>query len=137
MERDSFYKGEIAKWISEESLSNGGLITLDDLSSYEAKTRIPIETNYRGYRVVTMPPAASGGLVLLQTLNILENFDLKDSGPNSAESVHILSEAMQRAFADRVKFHGDPDFYDVPVKQMLNKKYSSDRAQTISDTQNS
>ena len=132
--KDSFYKGEIAKWISEESLSNGGLITLDDLSSYEAKTRIPIETNYRGYRVVTMPPAASGGLVLLQTLNIIENFDLKDSGPNSAESVHILSEAMQRAFADRVKFHGDPDFYDVPVKQMLNKKYSADRAKSISDT---
>ena len=132
--KDAFYKGEIAKWISEESLSNGGLITLDDLSSYEAKSRIPIETNYRGYRIVTMPPAASGGLVLLQTLNILENFDLKESGPNSAKSLHLLSEAMQRAFADRIKFHGDPDFYDVPVKQMLNKQYSSDRAQTISDT---
>ena len=131
--RDAFYKGEIAKWISEESLSSGGLITLNDLSSYEAKPRIPIETTYRGYRIITMPPAASGGLVLLQTLNILENFDLKASGPNSAETVHILSESMQRAFADRVKFHGDPDFYDVPVKQMLNKQYAFDRAQSISD----
>ena len=131
--RDAFYKGEIAKWISEESLSSGGLITLNDLASYEAKLRIPIETTYRGYRIITMPPAASGGLVLLQTLNILENFDLKSSGPNSAETVHILSESMQRAFADRVKFHGDPDFYDVPVKQMLNKQYAFDRAQSISD----
>ena len=131
--RDAFYKGEIAKWISEESLSSGGLITLNDLGSYEAKLRIPIETTYRGYRIITMPPAASGGLVLLQTLNILENFDLKASGPNSAETVHILSESMQRAFADRVKFHGDPDFYDVPVKQMLNKQYAFDRAQSISD----
>ena len=131
--RDAFYKGEIAKWISEESLSSGGLITLNDLASYEAKLRIPIETTYRGYRIITMPPAASGGLVLLQTLNILENFDLKASGPNSAETVHILSESMQRAFADRIKFHGDPDFYDVPVKQMLNKQYAFDRAQSISD----
>ena len=131
--RDAFYKGEIAKWISEESLSSGGLITLNDLASYEAKLRIHIETTYRGYRIITMPPAASGGLVLLQTLNILENFDLKASGPNSAETVHILSESMQRAFADRVKFHGDPDFYDVPVKQMLNKQYAFDRAQSISD----
>ena len=131
--RDAFYKGEIAKWISEESLSSGGLITLNDLASYEAKLRIPIETTYRGYRIITMPPAASGGLVLLQTLNILENFDLKSSGPNSAETVHILSESMQRAFADRVKFHGDPDFYDVPVKQMLNKQYAFDRSQSISD----
>ena len=131
--RDAFYKGEIAKWISEESLSSGGIITLNDLASYEAKLRIPIETTYRGYRIITMPPAASGGLVLLQTLNILENFDLKASGPNSAETVHILSESMQRAFADRVKFHGDPDFYDVPVKQMLNKQYAFDRAQSISD----
>ena len=131
--RDAFYKGEIAKWISEESLSSGGLITLNDLASYEAKLRIPIETTYRGYRIITMPPAASGGLVLIQTLNILENFDLKASGPNSAETVHILSESMQRAFADRVKFHGDPDFYDVPVKQMLNKQYAFDRAQSISD----
>ena len=131
--RDAFYKGEIAKWISEESLSSGGLITLNDLASYEAKLRIPIETTYRGYRIITMPPAASGGLVLLQTLNILENFDLKASGPNSAETIHILSESMQRAFADRVKFHVDPDFYDVPVKQMLNKQYAFDRAQSISD----
>ena len=84
---DIFYKGEIAQWISEESLSNGGLITLEDMASYEAKYREPIEVSYRGYRIVSMPPAASGGLVLLQTLNILENFDLKEFGHNSAQTI--------------------------------------------------
>jgi gamma-glutamyltranspeptidase/glutathione hydrolase len=129
--RDIFYKGEIAKWISEESLSNGGLITLDDMASYEAKYRIPIETNYRGFKIISMPPAASGGLVLLQTLNILENFNIKDSGHNSAQTIHILSEAMQRAYADRAEYHGDPDFYKVPVNSLLNKQYSSDLSKSI------
>ena len=129
-----FYKGEIAKWISEESLSNGGLITMEDMAAYKAKLREPIETSYRGYRVVTMPPAASGGLVLLQTLNILENFDLKELGHNSAKTVHLLSESMQRAYADRAAYHGDPDYYEVPIKQMLNRQYSRDLANQISET---
>ena len=129
-----FYEGEIARWISEESLSNGGLITQEDMASYEAKYRVPIETDYRGHRIVSMPPAASGGLVLLQTLNIIENFDLKSSGHNSAETIHILSEAMQRAYADRAEYHGDPDYFDVPVKTLLNKQYSSDLSTTIFDT---
>ena len=129
---DVFYRGEIAKWISEESLSNGGLITLEDMASYEAKYREPIETFYRGYKIVSMAPAASGGLVLLQTLNILENFNLKDSGHNSAKTIHILSEAMQRAYADRAEYHGDPDFYDVPIKQILSKQYSKDLSDQIS-----
>ena len=128
-----FYKGEIAEWISEESLSNGGFITLDDMASYKAKYREPIEIDYRGYRIVSMGPAASGGLVLLQTLNILENFNLKETGHNSAETVHLLSEAMQRAFADRAVFHGDPDYYDVPVEKSLSKEYAKERAQTIGD----
>jgi gamma-glutamyltranspeptidase/glutathione hydrolase len=129
-----FYKGEIAKWISEESLSSGGLITMEDMASYKAKLREPIETSYRGYRVVTMPPAASGGLVLLQTLNILENFDLKELGHNSAKTVHLLSESMQRAYADRAAYHGDPDYYEVPIQQMLNREYSRDLADQISES---
>ena len=130
---DIFYKGEIAKWISEESLSNGGLITLEDMASYKAKYRKPIETSYRGYRIVSMPPAASGGLVLLQTLNILENFDIKTFGHNSAKTIHLLSEAMQRAYADRAEYHGDPDYYAVPVKEILNKEYSLDLSKKISE----
>ena len=130
---DIFYKGEIAKWISEESLSNGGLITLEDMASYKAKYRKPIETSYRGYRIVSMPPAASGGLVLLQTLNILENFDIKTFGHNSAKTIHLLSEAMQRAYADRAEYHGDPDYYAVPVKEILNKEYSLDLSKKITE----
>ena len=121
-----FYKGQIAKWISEDSLKNGGLITMADLAAYEAKERLPIETTYRGYKVVSMPPAASGGLVLLQTLNILENFNIKSLGHNSAASIHYLSESMIRAFADRAEHHGDPDFYEVPVKNLLSKEYSKE-----------
>ena len=127
-----FYRGEIAKWISEQSLSNGGLITLEDMASYEAKYREPIETSYRGYKIISMAPAASGGLVLLQTLNILENFNLKDSGHNSAKTIHILSEAMQRAYADRAEYHGDPDYYNVPIKGILSKEYSKDLSDQIS-----
>ena len=131
--KDVFYQGEIAKWISDESLSNGGLITLEDMASYRAKDRDVIETFYRGYRIVSMPPSASGGLVLLQTLNILENFNLKSFGHNSAKTIHLLSEAMQRAYADRAEYHGDPDFYEVPVKALLSKKYSLELSKEISE----
>ena len=128
-----FYKGQIAKWISEDSLKNGGLITMADLAAYEAKERLPIETTYRGYKVVSMPPAASGGLVLLQTLNILENFNIKSFGHNSAAAIHYLSESMIRAFADRAEHHGDPDFYKVPVKNLLNKEYSKESSQSVKE----
>ena len=130
---DVFYKGEIADWIVEDSLSSGGLIRKDDLAAYEAKERIAIEIDYRGNRVVSMPPTASGGLVLLQTLNILENFDIQSLGHNSASSIHHLSESMIRAFADRAKHHGDPDYYDVPVENLLNKDYSRKGAQSIKE----
>ena len=130
---DVFYKGEIADWIVEDSLSSGGLIRKGDLAAYEAKERIAIEIDYRGNRVVSMPPTASGGLVLLQTLNILENFDIQSLGHNSASSIHHLSESMLRAFADRAKHHGDPDYYDVPVENLLNKDYSRKGAQSIKE----
>ena len=130
---EAFYKGEIADWIVEDSLTNGGLITKADLATYEAKDRVAVETNYRGNRIVSMPPTASGGLVLLQTLNILENFDIKSKGHNSASSIHYLSESMIRAFADRAKHHGDPDYYNVPVKGLLSKSYSKEGSETIKE----
>ena len=129
--KEVFYEGEIAKWIEEDSLKNGGLITLKDLASYEAKDRKPISINYRGYKIVSMAPVASGGLVLLQTLSILENFNLEKFGPNSAETIHLLSESMQRAYADRARYHGDPDYFDVPVKKLLSKKYLNNRSKSI------
>ena len=129
--KEAFYEGEIAKWIEEDSLSNGGLITLEDLAAYEAKERKPISIDYRGYRIVSMAPVASGGLVLLQIMSILENFDLKILGPNSAETVHLLSESMQRAYADRARYHGDPDYYNVPIRQLLSKEYLQERSNSI------
>jgi len=130
----AFYEGEIADWIVEDSLANGGLITKGDLSNYNAKDRVPIESFYRGYKIVSMPPAASGGIVLLQILNILENFDLTESGHNSASSIHLLSEAMLRAYSDRMKYHGDPDYFNVPIDSLLDKHYAEERAKSINST---
>ena len=107
------------------------MITLEDLAAYEAKERNPINIDYRGYEIVSMAPVASGGLVLLQIMSILENFDLKALGPNSAETVHLLSESMQRAYADRVRYHGDPDYYEVPIKKLLSKDYLKERSKSI------
>ncbi len=129
--KEVFYEGEIAKWIEEDSLSNGGLITLEDLAAYEAKERKPISIDYRGYEIVSMAPVASGGLVLLQIMSMLENFDLQSLGPNSAETIHLLSESMQRAYADRTRYHGDPDYYNVPIKKLLSKEYLKERSQSI------
>ena len=127
----AFYEGEIADWIVEDSLANGGLITKGDLANYSAKDRVPIESFYRGYKIVSMPPAASGGIVLLQILNILENFDLTKYGHNSASSIHLLSEAMLRAYSDRMKYHGDPDYFHVPIDGLLDKHYAKERAKSI------
>ena len=127
----AFYEGEISDWIVEDSLANGGLITKGDLANYSAKDRVPIESFYRGYKIVSMPPAASGGIVLLQILNILENFDLTKSGHNSASSIHLLSEAMLRAYSDRMKYHGDPDYFNVPIDGLLDKHYAKERAKSI------
>ena len=129
--KDGFYKGKTAELISQASKTNGGLITQKDLASYEAKERIAIRTSYRGYQVVTMPPTASGGLVLLQTLNILENFNLREQGHNSANAIHLLSESMKRGYADRTRYHGDPDYFPVPIDQLINKEYSKERALSI------
>ena len=129
--KDGFYKGKTAELISQASKTNGGLITQKDLASYEAKERTAIRTSYRGYQVVTMPPTASGGLVLLQTLNILENFNLREQGHNSANAIHLLSESMKRGYADRTRYHGDPDYFQVPIEQLINKDYSKERALSI------
>ena len=129
--KDGFYKGKTAELISQASKNNGGLITQKDLASYEAKERTAIRTSYRGYQVVTMPPTASGGLVLLQTLNILENFNLREQGHNSANAIHLLSESMKRGYADRTRYHGDPDYFPVPIDQLINKDYSKERALSI------
>jgi len=105
------------------------------LKNYQAKERTPLEGTYRGYKILTMPPPSSGGIVMLQVLNMLENYDLRKMGYNSAQKYHILAEAMRRAFADRAEFMGDPDFARVPTAQLIDKNYAKKRAETINLTQ--
>ena len=126
-----FYEGQTAKLIAADMKAHNGLITLEDLKNYQAKERAPIHGSYRGYEIISMPPPSSGGIVLLETLNILENYDLRRMGYNSSEKYHVLTEAMRRSFADRAEFMGDPDFTSVPVAQLLDKNYAKQRSKTI------
>ena len=120
---DAFYKGEIAKLIVKEMERNGGLITLEDLSNYKIAERKPLNGQYKDYKIVSMPPSSSGGTHLIQMLNMLEEFPIKEMGFGSAESIHILAEVMKRAYADRSKYLGDTDFYKVP-SSLTSKDYA-------------
>ena len=123
--RDGFYKGETARLLVSDAARNGGLFTLEDLSGYEPKFREPVRGTYRGYEVITMPPPSSGGVALVEMLNVLELHDLKAMEPGSAAYVHLLVEAMKRAFADRAQHMGDPDFARVPVSALTAKEYAA------------
>ncbi|MEX2284046.1 MAG: gamma-glutamyltransferase [Gemmatimonadota bacterium] len=127
-----FYEGETARLIVEEMKRGGGLITLEDLRRYQAKWRDPIEFDYRGHRVISMPPASSGGLTLALMANIAEGYDLKKMGWRTPESLHIVAEASRRAFADRNHFLGDGDFVKVPRDQLLSEAYAARQRATIS-----
>jgi gamma-glutamyltranspeptidase/glutathione hydrolase len=121
--RDGFYKGEIAEKISKDMAINGGIITKDDLASYQPVWRDPLVSNYRNVSIVTMPPPSSGGVHIIQMLNILENFDLSSVEHNSKEYINILGEVMKYAYSDRSKYLGDPDYYNVPIKKLSSKEY--------------
>jgi gamma-glutamyltranspeptidase/glutathione hydrolase len=124
--RDGFYKGETAQMLAKFMRENGGLITEEDLALYEAVEREPVRGTYRGYEVISMPPPSSGGIAIVEALNILEGYDLRAMGHNSAQYLHILTEAMRRAFADRAEHLGDPDFnVDMPLSQLLDKDYAA------------
>jgi len=120
---DDFYHGAIASELAASIQKGGGLVTADDLAKYEAKEREPVRGNYRGYEIISAPPPSSGGIALLETLNILEGYDLARSGNRSAQSMHLTLEAFRRAFFDRAEFLGDPDFSKIPVAQLIDKKY--------------
>lgn len=119
-----FYEGEIAQDIVQEMSNNGGLITLEDLANYQTKIREPIKGEYLGYEIYSMPPPSSGGVHLIQMLNILKGFDLKSFGQNTANTIHLMTETMKLAYADRSLYLGDPDFIDVPVKELTAQKYA-------------
>jgi gamma-glutamyltranspeptidase / glutathione hydrolase len=123
--RDGFYRGETAKLIADAMRADGGLITEADLAGYVAKERAAVRGTYRGYEVVSMPPPSSGGVALIEMLNILEGFDLAKAQHNSPTYVHLVSEAMRRAFLDRARYMGDPDFTSPPVERLTSKTYAN------------
>ena len=133
---DDFYKGEMAKQIAAFEQANGGLITASDLAAYEVKDRAPIIGNYHGYKIITAPPPSSGGLVLVEILNILSGYHLRKVGPDrSAAQVHLITEAFRRAYMDRADYLGDPDFSPQPIAQMTNPRYAAAWRKTISRTE--
>jgi gamma-glutamyltranspeptidase/glutathione hydrolase len=128
---DDFYHGSLARELAAAMQKGGGLMTADDLAHYEVKEREPVRGSYRGYEVISAPPPSSGGTVLIESLNILEGYDLGKMGDRSAQSIHYTAEAFRRAFFDRAEFMGDPDFAKIPVAQLIDKRYAKAWAETI------
>lgn len=128
---DAFYKGRIAERIVADMEANQGLITREDLASYSVREREPVTGRYRGYEVVSMPPPSSGGVHVVQLLNVLENFPVTEFGFGSAAAIHTMTEAMKWAYADRSKYLGDPDYVEVPVEQLVDKTYAKAIASAI------
>ncbi len=120
-----FYEGPVAERLAKAVRDGGGLMTVDDLKSYQAVVRSPVRGNYRGYDIVSMPLPSSGGTVLLQTLNILEGFPMADMKQGAAPSLHVMIEAMKRAYADRARYLGDPAFVNAPVNVLITKEYAA------------
>jgi len=127
-----FYEGKTAELIETEMKANGGLITRADLRAYQARTRTPLVGSYRGYGVLAMPPISSGGIALLTMLNVLEGYDLQATGFGSADTVHLMAESMRRAFAERARYLGDPDFNpDQPVARLVSKEHGRELRASI------
>ena len=131
---NAFYKGWIADRIAQDMKANGGLITKQDLAAYKARERTPIRGTYKGYEIVSMPPPSSGGVALIEMLNILEAYDLKAKGLLTPPALHLQIEAMRRAYVDRARYLGDPDFVDVPVAKLTSKDHARTVATSIDET---
>jgi gamma-glutamyltranspeptidase/glutathione hydrolase len=128
---DVFYKGWIADRIAADMAAHGGLITKADLSAYQAKERAPITGTFLGYEIVSMPPPSSGGIALVEALNMLEALQIQRKPRGSIDAVHLTTEAMRRAFLDRARFLGDPDFVKVAVADLTAKAHARDLIKTI------
>ena len=126
-----FYEGPVAERLAKAIRDAGGIMTADDLKSYSAVIRRPVRGTYRGYDIVSMPLPSSGGTVLLETLNILEGFPMPDLRQNSAPSLHLVVEAMKRAYADRARYLGDPAFVNAPADMLIGKDYAAKQREGI------
>ncbi|HVH06852.1 MAG TPA: gamma-glutamyltransferase, partial [Myxococcota bacterium] len=132
--RDGFYLGETARLVADDMRRNGGLITEADLAAYVAKERAPVRGSYRGYEIISMAPPSSGGVALVEMLNILEGYDLAAARRDTVRYVHLLAEAMRRAFVDRARHLADPDFASPPVARLTSKEYAARLRATIDTT---
>ncbi|MGE0624066.1 MAG: gamma-glutamyltransferase [Pseudomonadales bacterium] len=128
---DGFYKGRTADLIVAEMQRGGGIITHEDLAGYEAKRRTPIRGTYRGYEVLSMPPPSSGGVAIVEMLNMLEGYDIAASGFGSVDTLHVMTEVMRRAYADRARYLGDPDYVEMPLSRLTSKAYADELRRTI------
>ena len=127
-----FYEGKTAELIEQEMQAHGGLITREDLKAYRAKKRKPIRGTYRGYEIIAMPPPSSGGVALVEMLNVLEGFDLAGEGFGSARNLHRMVESMRKAYSDRAQYLGDPDFNpEMPLARLTSKEYATELRKTI------
>lgn len=129
----AFYQGDIAQKIANEVQKHNGALTLNDLKGYKVVEREPIIGDYRGYKIVTMPPPSSGGIHLIEILNMLEHYPIKADGINSAITIHHMAESMKLAYADRSEYLGDPDFVKIPIKGLTSKAYAAELVKAIDD----
>lgn len=130
--RDGFYKGEVAQEIEDYMKANGGIITKEDLEKYEAVEREPLKGSFNGYDIYSMPPPSSGGVALIEMMNLMEEANISEIEFNSTAYVHLVAEAMRRAFADRAEFLGDPDFNpDMPLDRLLSKDFAKKRFENL------
>lgn len=131
MGRDGFYSGITADQIVAEMERQGGIISYSDLKNYESKWRDPVKTSFNGYDLHIMPPPSSGSIAIAQMLTMLEDYNLKKLGFNSAKYIHLITEVMRRAFADRAHFLGDPDFVNIPQSELLTENYNQQRMESF------
>ncbi len=128
---EAFYKGQIAELIAQDMKRHGGLITMEDLEKYKASIRNPVTGTYHGYQIISMPPPSSGGTILIEMLNILENYNLGQMERYAPETLHLIAETMKFAYFDRAKYMGDPDFVEVPVAFLTSKRHAEEIRETI------
>ncbi|MEQ8217700.1 MAG: gamma-glutamyltransferase [Arenibacter sp.] len=130
--KDGFYKGEVAEKLASFIQAKGGYLTIEDLEKYEAKWRSPITFNYKDLKIISMSPPSSGGFTINQIFKMMEPYDLSSYGHNSVKSIQLFTEAARRAYADRNYFLGDPDFVEIPLKELLSDQYLQERMQNFS-----
>ncbi len=131
--RDGFYSGKTARLLIYEMKRGNGIISEQDLQDYRSVSRVPLFADYNGYKIITVPPPSSGGIILIQLLKMIDPYPFREWGFNSYQTIHLMTEAERRAFADRAEYLGDPDFVKIPVDQLVNRKYLLDRMRTFDE----